>query len=101
MPADGKPHLRMGNSGSRRALDHKESGHYDTCESPYLYGCVRILPSKHNPQRRVSQSSLIPISSMLWRLAFKTMLFAGLQYCSTVDHYCAGLLLQVVANLSN
>ena len=90
MPANGKPHLRMGTSGSRRALDHKESGHYDTCESPYLYGCVRILPSKHNPQRRVSQSSPIPISSKLWRLACKTMLFAGLQHCSIAHHTVLG-----------
>ena len=39
MPADGRPPLRLQHSASRSAQDRLDSGYYDVCESPYLYGC--------------------------------------------------------------
>jgi len=38
MPADGRPPLRLQHSASRSAQDRLDSGYYDVCESPYLYG---------------------------------------------------------------
>lgn len=44
MPPDGRPPLHMTRTSSRAVLDRQESAHYDTVESPYLYGCACCGP---------------------------------------------------------
>ena len=38
MPADGRPPLRLQHSRAPRPSNRQDTGHYDVCESPYLYG---------------------------------------------------------------